>query len=576
MGQQNLPVSLNTSEVEKADLDECNRQLEEHQKLMKAHPHLLVPPEERLFLPVQLPKPFPNVLMETDDGRYFMRTVTANILHIQGNNDNGKILVVDALIKVLKSETVNHEALLQWLEHYGQKQLNLLFRDKSCVCKNTCEILRKISEKWELSKLHTDKLKVIVRGIKDLFDNRKYLSMEETSKLQKREIKLIGKRDYAAGVVSKQNQNESLEILRKRVIDGKGTKRSLEEEGQHSASDSDANNEKKKIKNAKTIDYRNEDIERMIINVLVANNGTEEVKDHHQLVPLICETIFRCIEASNAIKGTNAKTSIGTWNRDGECRSCKEELWKPNFNSVCYDCIEKTNQHHQQRFFLSSATSHIGASIGNSTTTNMPKQTDLSCVGKENQNVEETEKTQIQSVHSNTKTDSINNSSDLKKPKVDANQPAPEIDSSKRNDQEKEASEKIRKEAQDLLDKIAKEQISSPDEIKNSAICNLDSMVDENNIQLNQLQQLQNPGQDEERKIKAHKSHVKQLSKMKKTLNGVPTRSNTFTHALGKSWEKVAAWHHKLVAELANLNIERQLGVLKEMLKELNNIQFVK
>ena len=91
------------------------------------------------------------------------------------------------LVKVLKDDTVNKEALLQWLTTHGQKQLVLMSNNKVSALENldNCQILMEISQRWNLSKYPEEKT-LLHSAVKGMFEERKRLSMIETNKLEEK------------------------------------------------------------------------------------------------------------------------------------------------------------------------------------------------------------------------------------------------------------------------------------------------------------------------------------------------------------------------------------------------------
>ncbi len=152
--KENLPLGQSEpTTAELLEIEDCDQQIADHEKMRETHPHLFWGNDERRFTPTMLWKPFEHVLLETAGGKTFLRELANAMVYIQGSQEAGKVYFIDSLTKALKDRDINRESLLQWLTTHGQKQLVLMSNNKASSLEglDNCQILREISDRWKLS-----------------------------------------------------------------------------------------------------------------------------------------------------------------------------------------------------------------------------------------------------------------------------------------------------------------------------------------------------------------------------------------------------------------------------------------
>ena len=219
--KENLPLGQSEpTTAELLEIEHCNLQIAEHERIMAQLPHLFVGDDERRFTPRMLLKPFDQVLMETNGGRMFVREVNAGMAWIQSSQEAAKLMFINSLTKALKDEEINKEALLQ---------LVLMSNNKVSALENldNCQILKEISQRWNLSKYPEEKT-FLHSAVKGMFEERKRLSMIETNKLEEKKVELREKHKIATSALAATKKAEELEILRKKALESSQNTKKLE------------------------------------------------------------------------------------------------------------------------------------------------------------------------------------------------------------------------------------------------------------------------------------------------------------------------------------------------------------
>ena len=330
--------------------------------------------------PEVLTKPFQQTLTENTDGQTFVRTFLACKGSIQQGEDKGIKMFVTALIHVLKSTTVNREALLQWLESNSKYQLEIMLygpRNPVETQKlSSCEMLKEVFKKWNIRAKYPDQQKILYDQIKALFAERhaRALKLEldnkdlERQNLEKENARIREEAESLSlqlalsceeALTPKSENDDVEESKRKRprhstsggISSSTTTARGSTSSSTTTTRGSTSSSTKTTIPLVQVQSDAHElpddllqvdemDIDRMIMNVLsITTAHTSNPQNPHELVSLICKTMFRVLEMRKSINKYNARTAQGTWNTAGSCAACMDKLIFPNFRSTCMTCI---------------------------------------------------------------------------------------------------------------------------------------------------------------------------------------------------------------------------------------------